>query len=387
MGFSKYHTSTTWHLLLKGIRYSAAQGFGKPSWKVPGNVCLKQHLRGKWWAVLPEENQDYAIGWNNQSCTVAKHALCSNEGPVSQPASQIYTSWQSGPHLKEKNSFGFLNYLSHETRIKHKNAIHFAVFILLVLYIHLKTKTDLSVCAPGQFPFLDLHCWGGNSCTAGETFKAHTESCYHWNVWQKINLWTITAPVQLCENVCSPPLSLLLLSKCQFQTQCSFKNVITRFQTLLNDFSTVISRGINPFKFMSPKWNVTSNLHEHVHKLYRGCRIISLVPDVRKFMHCFLLSLNAGFNQFANLTISRDILNKYLACPFSDICLTYCLEISIDIRRAVRYLSLDLLDAVLIFKVCTDAMKPQVNLGIFHLALPIQILSHQSLNKTISINI
>lgn len=152
-------------------------------------------------------------------------------------------------------------------------------------------KWKQSVCVPGQFPFLDLHHWSGNSCTAGGTFKAHTESCYHWNVWQKINLWTITAPVQLCENVCSPPLSLLLLSKCQFQTQCSFKNVITRFQTLLNDFSTVISRGINPFKFMSPKWNVTSNLHECVHKLYRGCRINSLVPDVRKFMHWFFCFL------------------------------------------------------------------------------------------------
>jgi len=40
-----------------------------------------------------------------------------------------------------------------------------------------------------------------------------------------------------------------------------------------------------------------------------------------------------------------------------------------------------------IFKVTTDAMKPQVNLAIFHPAFPIQIPSHQSLNKTISINI
>lgn len=74
--------------LFKGIRYAAAQGLEKPSQKVPGNVCLKQHLR----AVPPEENQDYVTGWHNQSCTPAKHAFCSNEGPVSQPVSQIYTS-------------------------------------------------------------------------------------------------------------------------------------------------------------------------------------------------------------------------------------------------------------------------------------------------------
>lgn len=74
------------------------------------------------------------------------------------------------------------------------------------------------------------------------------------------------------------------------------------------------------------------------------------MTDVIKFMHCFLLSLNALLNQFANLAISRDILNKYLACPFSDIYLIYWLEISIDIRRAVRFLSLDLPDAVLTFK-------------------------------------
>lgn len=185
-----------------------------------------------------------------------------------------FTQADNSDHILRKTiCLAFFNYLSNKTRIKHKNAVHFAVFILLALYIHLKMKTDLSVCVPGQFPFLDRHHWGGNSGTAGETFKTHTESCYHWKVWQKINLWTITAPVQLCENICSPPLSLLLLSKCQFQTQCSFKNVITRFQTLLNDFSTVISRGINPFKFMSPKWNVTSDLHKRIHKLYRVCRI------------------------------------------------------------------------------------------------------------------
>lgn len=71
--------------------------------------------------------------------------------------------------------------------------------------------------------------------------------------------------------------------------------------------------------------------------------------DVRKFIHCFSLSLNVLSNQFANLIISSDILKKYLACHFPDICLTYCPETSIDVR-AVRDLSLDLSDAVLIFK-------------------------------------
>lgn len=33
---------------------------------------------------------------------------------------------------------------------------------------------------------------------------------------------------------------------------------------------TVISKPTNPYKFMSSKWNVTNNLHEHVHKLYRS---------------------------------------------------------------------------------------------------------------------
>lgn len=188
-----------------------------------------------------------------------------------------------------------------------------------------------------------------NSCTARGTFKAHTESCYHWNVWQKINLWTIS--VQLCENVFSSPLSPLLLSKCKFQTQCSFKNVITRTQTLLNDFSTVIHRGINPFKFMSLKWNVTSDLHECVQKLYRGCRTTSLMPDVRKFMHWFFAFFKCSFESICQLDHQQGQTYKHLACPFSDICLTYCLEISsTGIRKAMRYFLLDLTDAVLIFK-------------------------------------
>lgn len=38
---------------------------------------------------------------------------------------------------------------------------------------------------------------------------------------------------------------------------------------------------------MSPKLNVTSDLHEHEHKLHRVSKIISLVPDMRKFVHFF----------------------------------------------------------------------------------------------------
>lgn len=120
-----------------------------------------------------------------------------------QNQSQIYRSCQFGPYLKENITFcaHFSNYWGHKIRINHKNATHIAVFMLLLLYIHLKIKTDLSACVSGQFPLLDLYHWGGNSCTAGGMLKERAGSCYHWNAWQEVNLWTITAPVQLCESV------------------------------------------------------------------------------------------------------------------------------------------------------------------------------------------
>lgn len=97
-----------------------------------------------------------------------------------------FTQADNLDHVLSKTiCLGFFNYLGHKTRIKHKNAIHLPVFILLVLYIYLKMKTDLSVCVPEQFPFLDLpHC-GGNSCTAGGTFKAHTQKAAIMEMYDK----------------------------------------------------------------------------------------------------------------------------------------------------------------------------------------------------------
>lgn len=98
-----------------------------------------------------------------QSCTAAKHAFYSNKGPVSLPVSQIYKSWQFGPCIKENNLLVFLT----TGVIKAQSTL----LSLSYLYVHLKMKTNLSVCVPGQFPFLDLHHWGEDSWTAGGTLK------------------------------------------------------------------------------------------------------------------------------------------------------------------------------------------------------------------------